>query len=291
MQLEVLRKFLRVPQTRAEIISEFCRGKRVLDIGCVHHDVENAQRDDWLHGIIVDSAEYVLGVDYLEGAVSELVTKGFNVIAADVNKPISISDQFDVIVVGNLIEHLSNFEGLIENIHRLLAPGGVALISTANPFYREQYFYSAFKNEVLINPEHTCWIDPVALDQLSLRFGLKTVQVRWVKEKWPLSATILNGQRQRLNMFTGRWEFYGNASLPEKLLGKPLTILLYMLSPQRRARVVRRYGHEMGRFMLLKVKAALFEILWRVYRLFVVTSDMNRYELYVSILERSNGHF
>jgi SAM-dependent methyltransferase len=287
MQIDILREYLCSPQNRSEIIREFCSGKRVLDIGCVHHDIENSERENWIHGVIVACAEYVLGVDYLESAVAELASKGFNVITADVTKPIPITDRFDVIVVGNLIEHLSSFEGLMENIQKLLLPGGVALISTANPFYREQYFFSAFKNDVLINPEHTCWIDPVALEQLSVRFGLKTAQVRWVKEKWPLSAAIFHGRRQQLNMFTGRWVFQGEPNFSERLLSKPFKLLLRLLPQERRVRVERRYGNDLGRFVILRVKAAAFEFLWRLYRPLVITSDLNKHELFVSVLERT----
>jgi 2-polyprenyl-3-methyl-5-hydroxy-6-metoxy-1,4-benzoquinol methylase len=165
MNTEMLRKNLRHPKTRREIIQETCQGKIVLDIGCVHHDIENASSADWLHGYVVEVAGSVLGVDYLEGEVKALAQRGYNVIAGDVNFPLHIERRFDVIVVGNLIEHLLSFSGLMENINRLLAVDGVVLISTANPFSREQYFYSALKNDIIVNPEHTCWIDPVTLDQ------------------------------------------------------------------------------------------------------------------------------
>src|ERR1039458_3236005 len=190
MDRKLLRAYLRIPQSRIEIVREFCRGKIVLDLGCVNHDTENAGSEQWLHKAVVESAAEALGVDYLEDQVDILRQRGFQVIVGDVNKPLAIERKFDVIVVGNLIEHLSSFEGLLNNLRELLARGGVVLISTANPFFREQYFYSALKNDILVNQEHTCWIDPVTLDQLSRRFGLETVEVRWIKEKWRLSDTV-----------------------------------------------------------------------------------------------------
>lgn len=286
MQVEILRANLTKPRSRQEVIREYCTGKRVLDIGCVHHDIENSKLDGWLHGIVVACAEHAVGVDYLESEIAELSAKGFDVISADVTKPIVVDGQFDVIVVGNLIEHLSNFEGLMDNIRRLLRPEGVALISTANPFYREQYFFSAFKNDILINPEHTCWLDPVALDQLCARFGLVTAEVRWVEERWPISAAILHGERQKINMFTGRWDFYGEASAAERLMGPPLKLLLSLLPADRKERIARRYGQDLGRFLYLKMKAFLFEIFWRIYRLVLITSDLNKHELFISVIER-----
>ena len=152
MKKSILQEYLKKPQSRFEIISQFCRDKEVLDIGCVQHDVINADLDGWLHHHVVKTSSYTLGVDYVEDAVNALVKRGYNVVHGDVNKPLSIDREFDVIVIGNLIEHLSNFEGLLNNINRLLKPDGVVLISTANPFYCEQYFFSAFKNDIIINP-------------------------------------------------------------------------------------------------------------------------------------------
>lgn len=204
MDKSVLTANLNAPVSRLEMIRDYCRGKTVLDVGCVQHNACNAVNSNWLHQAIVDVAGSALGVDYLEEDIKKLKERGYRMIAADVTRPLALDMRFDVIVVGNLIEHLSNFEGLMLNIQRLLKPDGYALISTANPFYREQYFYSAFKSDILVNPEHTCWIDPVTMDQLCRRFGLVTDQVRWVKEKWSLGQVILNGDVREFDMFTGR---------------------------------------------------------------------------------------
>ena len=88
-----------------------------------------------------------------------------------------------------------------------------------NFVYCEQYFYSAFKNDIIINPEHTCWIDPVALDQLSNRFGLYTVGVRWIKEKWVMASGIIcHGDDNEFDIFTGKWIVKKEASLSERFI-------------------------------------------------------------------------
>lgn len=288
MNIELLRKNLRHPKSRKEIVQEFCSGKSVLDIGCVHHDIENAESADWLHGMVVDVASFVLGVDYLEEDVKALALRGFNIIAGDVNCPLPIERKFDVIVVGNLIEHLSSFSGLMENINRLLAEDGVALISTANPFFREQYFYSALKNDIIVNPEHTCWIDPVTLDQLSRRFGLETAEVLWVREKWNLSDAYFNGNEQFLDTFTGRWSFSRPPSFLEKLITPLLVIIFYsVVSAERKKRIKSRYQDQLGRLLYLKLKSFFLELWWRLRRLSIPNSPINQHELFVSILRRA----
>lgn len=287
MNTEMLRKNLRYPKSRRVIIQEICQGKAVLDIGCVHHDIENVSSADWLHGSIAEVAGLVLGVDYLEGAVKALANRGYNVIAGDVNFPLPIERRFDVIVVGNLIEHLSSFSGLMENINRLLADDGVALISTANPFFREQYFYSALKNDIIVNPEHTCWIDPVTLNQLSSRFGLETAEVLWVKEKWRLSDAYFNGEDQSLDTFTGRWSFLSPPSFLERLVTPLLKIAFRIAVPEdTRNRIEARYQDQVGRMLHLKLKGVFLEAWWRLRRLSIPSSSINEHELFVSVLKR-----
>ncbi len=288
MKRITLKEYLKKSQSRFEIISEFCRDKEVLDIGCVQHDVANADLEEWLHNHIVKISSYTLGVDYLEDAVNDLVKKGYNIVHGDVNKPLSIDRQFDVIVVGNLIEHLSNFEGLLSNINRLLKPDGVVLISTANPFYDEQYFFSAFNNDIIINPEHTCWIDPVALDQLSRRFGLYTEQVRWIKEKWTLASGIIcHGDESELDVYTGRWKAKSKASLSESLITSLIKILAPLIwSAEKLTRLEKESGSNANRTLWIMIKGRLFGLYWNTRKLFIPKSDINQFELYFSILKK-----
>lgn len=288
MNTEMLRKNLQKPKSRRDIVQEFCRGKNVLDIGCVHHQVENAESANWLHGNIIEVAASTLGVDYLEDEVKELASRGYMVIAGDVNYPLPIHQKFDVIIVGNLIEHLSSFTGLMENINRLLAEDGVALISTANPFFREQYFYSALKNDIIVNPEHTCWIDPITLDVLSRRFGLDTTEVLWVKEKWILSDAYFNGSDQTLDTFNGRWIFLTPQSLLERIV-TPIIKLVFRATVhgEKRTLFESRYREDVNRMLYLKLKRLVLEAWWRLRRLSIPSSDINKHELYVSVLKRT----
>lgn len=283
----LLQENLKKPQSRHEVVKEFCTGRNVLDIGCVQHDVEHSNTDTWLHKLVVDVSKSALGVDYLPDAVAALSEKGYNVVVGDVNRELKIEGHFDVIVVGNLIEHLSNFEGLFQNIHRKLAPDGVALISTANPFFREQYFYSAYKNSIIVNQEHTCWLDPVTLDTLCHRFGLETVSVRWIKERWALSDAIFNSSQRSLDNFSGKWTFHASPSLPEKLFSGMLNIFHRRLAPAvKRAKLERLYGDDVGRYIYLRAQGRLVDAWWKLRRLSIPSSDINEYELFVSVIRR-----
>ena len=289
MNSNILRAHINNPVSRIEITKRYCRAKSVLDVGCVNHNMENVGAANWLHKSLVEVASSVLGVDYLELEIRELAERGYRVVAADVTKPLDIQERFDVIVIGHLIEHLSNFEGLMQNIRQLLKPNGCALISTPNPFYREQYFYSAFKNDVIVNPEHTCWLDPVTLDQLARRFELETSEVYWIKEKWPLRNVILHSDSRFFDILTGKWNFDESPTVAERLISPFLNLAFRLLPmPDRHKRLIEKYGHRAAsRMPYLYAQSAAFGAFWALYRMFIVTSPINRHEVFLSVLKRA----
>jgi SAM-dependent methyltransferase len=286
MNVELLRAHIDKPVSRLEITRQYCRGKSVLDIGCVNHNIENVDVESWQHRAIIEVATDVLGVDYLHEEVQELAKRGFRVLAADITKPLDLSEQFDVIVIGHLIEHLSSFDGLFTNIQKLLKPGGHVLISTPNPFYTEQYFYAAFKNDLIVNSEHTCWIDPVTLDQLARRFGLLTTAVYWIKEKWNLGWVIMNSPSRSFDQQSGTWSFHGAAPLFERLISPVLLSAFKLMAPRAlRSRIERKYSAAaVPRLLYVHALGLVFSAFWAVYRRLIVTSPMNKHEVFLSVL-------
>lgn len=274
---------------RVEFILSKCRGKRVLDLGCVQHTAEWAIKSPcWLHKKILDVAEHVIGIDYAKSEVNKLQKLGFNVITADVTRPLPIKDKFDVIVAGNLIEHLDNFKGFFGNLKNILKSDGVVLISTANPFYFDQYFYSALKNNVLINPEHTCWIDPIALNQLAARFGFQIREFHFVKERWSLKNMIFESRKQTYDMFHGKWVRNREPHLVENILGNllfRLFVLFCKFNVRWRKHLSKYSYNELKDELYKKFVSQLFQIPWGFYKMFIIRSKMNKYELYIAVLE------
>lgn len=283
MNKSILTSGLPDPVSRVELIEKLCTGKSVLDIGCVEHSSENAENSTWLHKHIKKVASRVVGVDYLYLEVERLKNLGYEVLCADVTKPIPTEEKFEIIIIGNLIEHLSNFDGLFENIHRCLIPGGTCLISTANPFYREQYFYSAFKNDIIVNPEHTCWICPITLDQLASRFNLVTRHVYWAKEKWSLGKVIAHSDNRKFDMYTGRWVYSSPPGFIERMV---ITILPFsLLNSSNWKKAERKHGTEdVKRLIYNRLIGALFNMFWIAYNKLIITAPINRYELFISEL-------
>src|SRR3989344_4764139 len=107
----------RIITDRYALIKKYCAGKDVLDVGCVDHNANEELENSWLHKIIKSVAKSVIGVDFEENEVQKLRAKGYNIVVGDV-ETVTIGKTFDVIVAGELIEHLSNPGLFLENMYR-----------------------------------------------------------------------------------------------------------------------------------------------------------------------------
>lgn len=100
------------------------RDLRILDVAC----------NDGYLGKIYSQYGTVSGVDLNEEAVRKARESGVNAIAGDIFKIDSIfnKDKFDVVIAGDIIEHVFDTELLLKKIYHILDINGVVLISTPN---------------------------------------------------------------------------------------------------------------------------------------------------------------
>jgi methionine biosynthesis protein MetW len=100
----------------------------LLDIGCFDGSKTVMLRDA-LH--VRDTA----GVDFIRAKLADAEARGIRAQWADLNsgKPLEFPDQsFDLIVCSEVIEHVYSPDDLLDEIRRLLKPGGYAVITTPN---------------------------------------------------------------------------------------------------------------------------------------------------------------
>lgn len=141
----------------------------VLDIGAARHD-KSRRSEANLHQRLVDTGAKVIGVDILAEEAEKMRDQGYDVRVGDAESLSNLDiDQVDVIVAGEVIEHLSNPGLFFNEASKVTGDDGELLISTPNPhafvFTKKAIFG---ENN---NPEHTCWFDPQFLEQLSRRYG------------------------------------------------------------------------------------------------------------------------
>ena len=100
-------------------------GRRVLDLGC---------RDGALTQAFLAGNE-VVGVDADREALAEAAKLGMDTHWADLDQPLELENEtFDVVVAGELLEHLRDPHALVAEIRRVLRPGGTFVASVPNAY-------------------------------------------------------------------------------------------------------------------------------------------------------------
>ena len=100
-------------------------GKRVLDLGC---------RDGALSTTYLDG-NHVVGVDIDDEALAHAAASGLETRRADLDEPLPFDDEtFDVVVAGEVLEHIHSPPALLAEARRVLRPGGTFVGSVPNGF-------------------------------------------------------------------------------------------------------------------------------------------------------------
>jgi predicted TPR repeat methyltransferase len=185
-----------------ELILSLCKNKKVLDVGCIDHSYKNAldQGDKWLHKQIKQTAKEVTGLDILLEDTIELNKHGFNIKSGNAEN-FHLGETFDVIVAGDLIEHLSNMGLFLKCVNEHMANDSVFVFTTPNPFSIEQSMLALFTNMIIVNPEHTCWLSPHVCWELIAREGLEIKGFYWIDTRFNFPVRKIFGETV-INLFS-----------------------------------------------------------------------------------------
>jgi len=152
---------LQKPVDRLFYISKLCKDKRVLDIGCYDETAVKLKENNgyWLHSLIAKEAKKVIGIDSSVLIKSDIKTGPRSKIIRkdlyDLNESFAKANKVDVIVAGELIEHISDvtkFLQLIKNLYPkkiliLTMPNATSLISVLLAFFNRE---SSHKDHIQI---------------------------------------------------------------------------------------------------------------------------------------------
>lgn len=104
-------------------------GQRALDLGC-----GTGRHTVWL----AEQGAHVVGVDFSTGMLEQAQRKpgasGVQFLRHDLHEPLPLADgEFDLVVSSLVLEHLANLDQFFAETHRVLQPGGFAVISAMHP--------------------------------------------------------------------------------------------------------------------------------------------------------------
>lgn len=187
--------FTRIVHDRMDIIADYVKDRKTLDLGVVdsrrkkHATSDRLEKlPNLLHSRICEINPDTVGVDIDEEGVEILNKRGHNTIVADVHH-MDLGEKFDTIVAGEIIEHLPNPGLFLDNIYKHLTDDGVAIISTPNPFNAKQSWKIWRYNRPSVHEEHTCWLDPMTIKCLCGYSNLEIVAGYWVQPKGTVLKT------------------------------------------------------------------------------------------------------
>jgi 2-polyprenyl-3-methyl-5-hydroxy-6-metoxy-1,4-benzoquinol methylase len=232
---------------RIAVVKRFARDQKVLDMGCVSHNFafNSGGRGRWLHQHVVDVAAECVGTDYDEAGIKEMREAGYDVIHADITGDLSAlleRGPFDVVLAGEIIEHLPAPQQLFASAYALLRPGGTLVITTPNPYSPRRARAGAL-GLTWENADHVLYAFPSGVAEMADRTGL--VLKRFGTVGWPGQVTGLRrvGESTKELVRAVRARAAGRRAVPRRGRANlplsahwlaPMDILLHVVRGRRR---------------------------------------------------------
>jgi SAM-dependent methyltransferase len=161
-----------------DIVFPYIKDKEVLYVGCVDHKLEKSGSPLWVHSFLRKYSKRVIGFDILKEEIDLLKKKGYNVFYANA-EDFELNKKFDVILAGEIIEHLSNPGLFLKQCKKHLKKEGFLILSTPSTFN----LYENLKNVLFlrinppVNPEHTFYYSPSTIKELIERESFKVEKI------------------------------------------------------------------------------------------------------------------
>ncbi len=174
-------KYPRILKNRCSFIASLVAGKSVLDIGCVGHTLENCVQSHWLHEYLKRSAKTILGLDYEKDEIEKMKNAGYNVISADATD-FHLNQKFEVIVAGELIEHICNPGLFLQCTKEHLSDGGRLILTTPNANCLVYFLENLFLGKEIENSDHVCIYSPKTLSKLLEKNGFMAQNIIFLAE-------------------------------------------------------------------------------------------------------------
>lgn len=179
----------------SKVVARVPPSATVLDIGCVRHDLDSQEwreppPGEFLHADLRRRADTVVGLDLVESEVKRMQEAGYDVAVGDAES-FELGRRFDVIVAGELIEHLSNPGRFLDRCYEHLEDDGRLVLTTPNPRRLHMLHWYATGREQRANPEHTMWFDHYVIQELASRHGFRIADWEWYKPGSVLSTALL----------------------------------------------------------------------------------------------------
>ena len=169
---------------RVDFIKKACVGKKVLHLGCTNYPYTKESLDNniLLHNEIEAVASELYGFDFDQKGIDVLSSAGGkNLFLADLEKleEVPLDETFDVIVAGEMIEHLSNPGLFLKGIQRFMNARTNLIITTINAYSAMRFMIYGLRGRGgALEPVHPDHVAYYSYKTLSLAIERENLQVR-----------------------------------------------------------------------------------------------------------------
>jgi 2-polyprenyl-3-methyl-5-hydroxy-6-metoxy-1,4-benzoquinol methylase len=188
---------------RFDVIREVCRGKYCLDVGLVgdldHHLREPAK---WVFHHVRTVARRAVGMDIDGNALARVHQDSPGLLVCGDAERFAFRDRFEVIIGGEIIEHLSNPGAFLECCRGSLTPDGVLVLTTPNTFSVNNVLKALLFGHVQLYQEHVNAYTESLLCELLRRHGFTATRIMHVTES---NRGIKNKVFRFLSWLRPRW--------------------------------------------------------------------------------------
>jgi hypothetical protein len=202
---------------RIDYLCNYSKGKKVIHVGCVDHIPlieKKIEKNLWLHARIDAVASKQLGIDISREGIEYVTSKlGYknvvyeNVISSDPVAPEINSEKWDVMIMGEILEHVDNPVYFLQSLKRKYSPYVKELVVTVPNAFAWINFYLSIRGKECINTDHRAWFSAFTLSKNLMLADFEIVDFdyvtsfpndyngNWKKyflKKWPqLNSTII----------------------------------------------------------------------------------------------------
>jgi SAM-dependent methyltransferase len=151
---------------RVDFIKTQCAGKKVLHLGCTNYPYtkQSIESEMLLHFELAKTARELYGFDFDREGLDILAAEGVkNLFRADLQRleEVALDETFDVIIAGEMIEHLSNPGLFLRGIRRFMNPETDLVITTVNAYCAMRFLIYGLRgkggeNEP-VHPDHVAY--------------------------------------------------------------------------------------------------------------------------------------
>lgn len=166
---------------RVDFIKSVCEGQRVLHLGCTNfpYTQDSIDNDMLLHFDLEKTASELYGFDFDPEGLDTLASAGgTNLFRADLEKlnEVSLDMTFDVIIAGEMIEHLSNPGLFLTGIQRFMSPTTRLVITTINAYSALRFVIYGLRGKggvnEMVHPDHVAYYSYKTLSLVVQRSGM-----------------------------------------------------------------------------------------------------------------------